>query len=429
MIQRSCLHRSVLCLFALVLSFSPVPAYAAPTVSFKHDPAFRLRSKPFGFRGVPNEDQVITRMISTSDGGVIITGSFTAFNRKSRQRILKLDPRLALDPSFSPRVNGLIADVASAPDGKIFIGGDFTEVDGLSRRGFARLLSSGAVDPDFDPLEGASGGVGNVTRVFPFSDGSLALFGAFNSVQGIRTDFSIARVGITGAVDTTFAINLATSGLASAGKSILLTEACELTPEGRLLVLGFGTDSARPGTPFEGSTVIESNGNRVEAVHDASDLLEGRHHERGSYADVSGSGSFISHEKFSASFKPLSETLYRFGAQGRLDPDFRIQNKIYFNSTAIQSDGSLLIAPQTVRIKTSGNRTSYSAKAIIRHYDRAGALQETLKLPALPGKAFEYRTMLPLSDGSLLVHVRTVTLSRRAGTGRTFRHFLIKVKP
>ncbi len=404
-------------------------AFAATKASFVYDKSFKLKNKKFSFSGVAEEDRKIHKMLSDSTGGVILVGSFTKYASFSQRYIVRLSSNLTIDASFLPQVNGEILDVAISPDGGIFIGGDFTTVDGLSRIGIAKLLSTGAIDPSFDPGIGANGSIQNVTAVMPFSDNSVAIFGSFSRVAGRSATYSIAKLLPTGALDNTFLDNLHTATLSDGVRSITSTDVCEKMPGDSLLVLGFGsnTESSSP-DGFEGSAVINSDGTRTGGINDASAFVTSYKHARGSSA-ASGIGyGFISHELFSNTFKPIHETIYRFDATGAIDPAFKIRKKEYLTAAALTGSGKFLIAPQTVKIKTVKNKTRYSAKSVLERYGTSGSLETRLALPAIKDTAFEYRNLLELSDGTILVHIRTIKVSKKVGTGRAFSHYLVKVK-
>lgn len=404
-------------------------AEAAPKITYQYDKTFKLKNKKFLFSNIPNEDQKIHKVMKDGAGGVIIIGSFTGYAGVARSRILRLNPNLTLDTGFAPAVNGEILDAALSADGKLFIGGDFTSVDGIPRKGIARLLATGSVDVDFDPLTGANGSFNNVTKVMPFGDGSVALCGNFSRVSDRLTLFSIAKITSTGGLDNGFLDNLHTATLTDGSRNIF-PEVCEQLTGDKILVLGFGSDSSSASPDgFEGSTVINTDGTRTERIKDAGELLTSYKHDRGNTVRNGIAYGYISHELFNNAFKPISETLYRFDGSGAIDPAFKVKKRTYFNSVSQNTNGELLIAPQTIQIrKNSKGKVTYSAKPIIERYNGDGGLVATMNLPKIDKKAFEYRNTLELSDGSVLVHVRTVTLSSKASTGRVFTHYLVKVK-
>lgn len=405
-----------------ICSFISSDGFAERKISYITDTSFKLGNKKFDFSNVGQEEQKIHKMFFDSTGGILLVGTFTKYAGKKRTRILRLLPTLKLDPTFNPNIDGEIIDAALAPDGKIFIGGDFTTVDGVSRNGIARLLSTGGIDTSFDPLTGANGTFQNVTRVMPFSDGSVVIFGNFSRVAGILASESIAKLSSTGSVDTTFTINLLTATLNDGTRSIS-AYVCELMPNNTILVFGFGSDTSNPSTDgFQGSTIINSDGTRTENIKAANELLQFYHHGKGSYL-TSPSYGFISHEVFDSQISPISETLYRFDTNGLIDPSFKIKKDIYFTAVTVGTDGKFYIAAQSF----AGKKKIISSP-LFQRFSSAGKLEATYNIPKLKNTNFEYKNILPLPKGKFLVQVRTFKESNSVGTGRVFTNFLIKVK-
>jgi hypothetical protein len=209
----------------------------------------------------------------------------------------------------------------------------------------------------------------------------------------------------------------------------ITADVSESLPGDKILVVGYGSDNLNPSPDgFEGSTVINSDGTRTENIKNANDLLTCYQHNRG-YSSVSGNVSgFVSHELFSSSFNPISETIYRFDSTGLIDSSFKIKKKIYLTAAFVGDDGKFLTASQTITGGRSSRRKArITSKSIIERYSAAGLLETTLRLPKIKRTNFEYRNILKLANGALLVHVRTVKYTNR-GLGRAFSHYLIKVR-
>ncbi len=82
-------------------------------------------------------------MVQQTDGKIIIGGSFTTVNGKTRNRIARLNANGSLEgtTNFDPGVgaDNVVQSLAIQADGGILMGGFFTSVDGLARQHLARL--------------------------------------------------------------------------------------------------------------------------------------------------------------------------------------------------------------------------------------------------------------------------------------------------
>ena len=127
------------------------------------------------------------------DGGIIVSGEFSAFDGKEYPYVARLLSNGILDEEWGGMavgINGAVFDLGTLSDGKVIIGGEFTEISGYSRNSYARLHYNGELDRNFDPGEGANGPVFSVALQ---PDGNILLGGQFTQV-GEYEQNNITRV-------------------------------------------------------------------------------------------------------------------------------------------------------------------------------------------------------------------------------------------
>jgi uncharacterized delta-60 repeat protein len=93
-------------------------------------------------------DNLIFFTALQSDGKIIIGGNFTTYNGTSRNRIARLNTDGTLDTTFNPTTgaDNNITFITLQSDGKIIITGPFTAYNGVSRNRVARLSTLVPVD-------------------------------------------------------------------------------------------------------------------------------------------------------------------------------------------------------------------------------------------------------------------------------------------
>ena len=137
---------------------------------------------------------------------VLAVGGFTTFDGTPRSGVVRLNESGTVDQAFNPGsgvngTNGTIYCVAVQTDGKVIIGGDFQSFNGQPYARIARLNTDGTVDTTFSA---GSGPNQSVRAIAIQLDGKIVIGGLFESVNGFALSH-IARLGINGAVDSTFA--------------------------------------------------------------------------------------------------------------------------------------------------------------------------------------------------------------------------------
>ena len=160
-------------------------------------------------------------LVVQPDGRILVGGDFAAFNGTTAvNRIARLNANGSLDTSFTTAAgtafNNTVQALNLQADGKILVGGDFTVFNATTRNNLARLNVTGALDSTFlGTLTGPNGGTyALATQGTPTSgDGKVAIVGNFNSVSGTPS-LNFARLGAADGVrDATFTVPTIRLGL------------------------------------------------------------------------------------------------------------------------------------------------------------------------------------------------------------------------
>ncbi len=168
------------------------------------------------FRVGTGADNAVQSIVALPDGRILVGGFFANFNGVARNRVVRLEPDGAIDPTYAnPTYSAsAIRDIAIQPDGKVLLAGGFS-YSGLPGVGFksgvARFNPDGTRDATFDVGFGAhtvdkTNVTTTVYRVVPLPDGRVLAAGSFTGFGGLTGTArrGVARLSATGAVDTTF---------------------------------------------------------------------------------------------------------------------------------------------------------------------------------------------------------------------------------
>jgi uncharacterized delta-60 repeat protein len=144
---------------------------------------------------------IVTSIARTSDGRIVIGGSFRYINGISRSGVARLNWDGTLDLTFDPGTGvggGTVHTVGVLTNGAVFIGGDFTGVNGVPRGRYALLNADGSLDAEFDSAAGADNTV-YVSLIQP--DQKIFIGGDFTMVNGV-TRRGLARLNVGDLVPT-----------------------------------------------------------------------------------------------------------------------------------------------------------------------------------------------------------------------------------
>jgi uncharacterized delta-60 repeat protein len=197
-----------------------------------------------GFNGVVNS------IVIQNDGKIIIGGNFSLYNGISRNNILRINSNGTLDSTFNIGVgtNSVINSIAYQSDGKIIICGDFTTYNGLQANHITRLNSDGTIDSSFISL-GTSGPNAIINSVYLQLNGKILIGGYFHYYDGIASR-GIVRINSDGSVDTTFHVG---TGIVGGINSI------ELQTDNKIIIVG--SFNNYNGTSSNNIIRLNSNGN------------------------------------------------------------------------------------------------------------------------------------------------------------------------
>ncbi len=181
----------------------------------------------------------VRAIVLQPDGKVLIAGNFTSYNGTVRNRIACLHPDGTLDTSFDPGAgaNALVQTINLLDNGKILVSGSFTTFNNREQNYMVRLNSDGSPDASFDPGSGANGIIHTATVQ---ANGKVIIGGAFTSYNGTGIN-RIARLNADGSLDTSFTPGTGASGTVYTAK---------VQPDGRIVIGGSfttfnGTSRAR----------------------------------------------------------------------------------------------------------------------------------------------------------------------------------------
>jgi len=231
----------------------------------------------------------------------------------------------ALDPSFTPDINGTVSALELLPDGKLLIGGTFSTVNGFSQPGVARLHTNGMRDQTFTGTAGPS-----VNALAVDGSNRVIIGGAFTNVSGVSAT-NIARMLADGDVDPTFSPVIVFGSL----------NGISFQPDGKVLVVGSFLRMLEPGV-FAAPNIIRLN-------EDGSDDGAFSPGARGPNANaralaVQPDGKVLVGGGFTAFDGELRAGIVRLNADTTLDPTFRCSVTGTVWQVALQSDGKILIA-------------------------------------------------------------------------------------
>ena len=138
---------------------------------------------------------VVRAIAIQSDGAVLIGGDFTNFDGVAANHVARLNVDGTLDAAFAANVgsgaNATVSAIQVQADNRIVLVGQFTKANGVTRNRITRLLPTGAVDPTINFGDGANGAI-NALLIQP-ADQMLVIGGTFTQYDD-QTAGHIARI-------------------------------------------------------------------------------------------------------------------------------------------------------------------------------------------------------------------------------------------
>ena len=214
-----------------------------------------------------------------SGNSVIIGGAFTTVDGTARPALARLSSTGSLDATFAPQIlNGeTVYAIAQQLDGKLLVGGTFTSIGSTPCNRIARLLPTGALDPTFNPAAGAEGPVRTITLQ---ADGKLIVGGQFARFNDAPHG-GIVRLNSDGSIDPSFNANadgmvtcslVQTDGKIFVGGSFHSVNTATRIYAARLNADGSVDQAFNPGS---GNTVVNGTGIKTMALQSDGKLLIG----------------------------------------------------------------------------------------------------------------------------------------------------------
>jgi uncharacterized delta-60 repeat protein len=263
-----------------------------------------------------------------SDGKILVGGLFTSYKGITSNNIIRLNSDGSVDNTFSigTGFNGSVNTITLQSDGKILVGGSFTSYKGITSNNIIGLNSDGSVDNTFSIGTGFNGSVNTITLQ---SDGKILVGGSFSSYKGISSN-NIIRLNSDGSVDNTFSIG---TGFSSFVRSITLQS------DGKILVGGFFTSY----NSVTANRIIRLNSNG--SVDNTFLIGTGFDNSSINIITLQSDGKILVGGSFTSYKGITSNRIIRLNSDGSVDNTFSIGTGFngQTNSINIQSDGKILV--------------------------------------------------------------------------------------
>ncbi|TGD58700.1 T9SS type A sorting domain-containing protein [Flavobacterium humi] len=174
-----------------------------------------------------------------TDGKIIVAGALLSYNGTTLNHIVRLNSDGSIDPTFNVGTgfNKTTYAIKIQPDGKILIGGLFTTYNGSPSKGIIRLNNDGTKDVSFNTGTGFANSSVTSTREFVHQmlvqpDGKVLCIGFFNSYNGSNADM-IVRLNANGSYDSTFSTGTFDTSLHISGIKGIASQL-----DGKIIVVG-----------------------------------------------------------------------------------------------------------------------------------------------------------------------------------------------
>ncbi len=149
-------------------------------------------------------DNLTYNSIVAPDNKIYVVGGYYRFDNRLRLFLTRLNTNGSIDPTFwsESKLNNSVEDAAFQSNGKLIIGGNFTYFNNTSLNRIARMNSDGTMDTTFQPGTGANSAI---RAVYVLSNDKILIGGDFTSYNGTSIN-RIARLNSNGSLDTSFHI-------------------------------------------------------------------------------------------------------------------------------------------------------------------------------------------------------------------------------
>ncbi|ANB18815.1 delta-60 repeat domain-containing protein [Dokdonella koreensis] len=262
------------------------------------------------------------------DGRILVAGEFASIGGQPRPGIARLHADGTLDASFaapdwsqggqSPTVTALLLQ----PDGRVVIAGYWRDGNGVSTIEVVRFQADGAIDPGFS-RPAIDSTYGSISALALESDGSLLIGGRFTSVSGAPRS-GLARLHADGTHDAGFDVAVDADVMA-----------IQVLPDGRIVIGGWFTTvqgAARSHVARLSAAGVLDAGFAPAVPDDVLLNVQGIVLQADGTLLIGGfADTYFGH-------------VLKLGADGAIDPDFRVTTDGPLVGLAQQADGKLLVA-------------------------------------------------------------------------------------
>jgi uncharacterized delta-60 repeat protein len=218
---------------------------------------------------------------------------------------------------------GDVLAIAIQSNGDALVGGQFTTVTGTSRGGIARINVSGTLDTTYNPNTATAVDVRSIAIQ---SDGKAIIGGRFTTVSG-STRNRIARINTDGTLDTGYdpdaSANVALVALQSDGKAIVVGDFTVISGSAKQYIARINTSGTLDTTYNSSNTVLPNSNTVAIAIQSDGKAIIG-----GNFTTIEG----ITRNRIA-----------RLSTTAALDATYDPNANSTVSAIAIQSDGKAII--------------------------------------------------------------------------------------
>lgn len=270
----------------------------------------------------------VESIYKTSDGKLLVSGSFTTYNAVTSNKIIRLNDNGSLDTTFSSNLGANTTISYVEPIGnKLLIVGNFTSYNGITRNRCGLLNEDGSLD--VTKFELGTGSNDAVYKTVVQSDGKILIGGSFTAFNGV-TKNRLVRVNNDGSLDTSFQIGV--------GFNLGMVKAIAIQNDGKILVGGYFSSY----NGINKNSIIRLNSN---GTIDTSFISGTGINNQVESISIQNDGKIIVAGWFTNYNGTAVSNIIRLNSNGSIDSTFStgtgINGMVYV--TTLQSNGKILV--------------------------------------------------------------------------------------